>query len=123
MSVKSAPSFHISGTCDLVFLQTCQFSSYCKMFVLEREVEDTRRTWFTESTKQGSYRLTETKEASMGTARVCTRSSNIYIYIMAVSLVFLHDGEGVSLFFLHLGLLSSYWGALPSPHVRAFGLF
>lgn len=38
-------------------------------------VEGTRRTRPTESIKQGSQRLTETRTASMRPARVCTRSS------------------------------------------------
>ena len=38
-------------------------------------MEDTKRTWTTESTKQGSNLHTETEAASTESAWICTRSS------------------------------------------------
>lgn len=53
---------------------------------VEEGMEDTRRAWPTESTKQDSHGLTETKAASVGSAWLCTRS---YVHVQAVTLVFL----------------------------------
>lgn len=38
-------------------------------------IEDTKRTWPSESTRQVSHRFTETEGASAGLARLCTKSS------------------------------------------------
>lgn len=46
-------------------------------------MEDTRRTWHTESTNQGTYGLRETEVANTG-LYVC-------VYAVAVSLVFIWD--------------------------------
>ena len=46
-------------------------------------MEDTRRTWPTESTKQGSHGLTETEAAIMDPALVCTRSSDYILWLLA----------------------------------------
>ena len=58
-------------------------------------MEDTRRTWPTESTKQGSHELTETKVAITGPAWVCIRST--VLHVMAVNLVFLYSSVGARL--------------------------
>lgn len=50
-------------------------------------MEDTKRTRPFELTEQGAYDLTENKEVVTGPRGVCTR----YIYIIAMSLVFLWD--------------------------------
>jgi hypothetical protein len=46
-------------------------------------MEGTRRTWPTESTKQGSHGLLETEVASTVPTRVCTRSSMHMLYSLA----------------------------------------
>ena len=40
-----------------------------------KRMQDSRKIWSTESTKQGSHELTKTEEANSGPAWVCTRSS------------------------------------------------
>lgn len=52
-----------------------------KIVGVER-MEDTRRTWLTESTKLASYGLIETEEASTGSAGVCTRSSTSVLRLL-----------------------------------------
>ena len=49
-------------------------------------IEETRRRWATEFTKQGSQGLTETEAANMEPKKICTRS-----YVIAVSVVLLWD--------------------------------
>lgn len=53
-----------------------------------RGLVDSKGTWPTKSTKQGSHGLTETEVISMGPACVCTRSS---VYVTTVSSLFLWD--------------------------------
>lgn len=50
-------------------------------------MEDTRRTWLTESTKQGSQGFTEAKIASMELSQVCTRCSANMFWLLAWCLV------------------------------------
>ena len=47
-----------------------------------RRVEETRRTWLSESTKQGTHELMKSEAASTGPTWVYTRSS-IYIHLLA----------------------------------------
>ena len=42
-------------------------------------MEDTRRTWPTESTKEDSYGLIETEVAGLGSAGICTKSSMLWL--------------------------------------------
>jgi hypothetical protein len=51
-------------------------------------VEDVRRTWHIESTKQGAYGFTKTEAANIGLEWVYTRC---FAHVAAVSLVFLWD--------------------------------
>lgn len=43
----------------------------------QEEMEDTRKAWPIESTKQGSHVLTEIKTAGLGPAWVCIRSLHV----------------------------------------------
>lgn len=53
-----------------------------KIVGVER-MEDTRRTWLTESTKLASYGLIETEEVSTGSASVYTRLSVYMFWLLA----------------------------------------
>ena len=52
---------------------------------LSEKIDNTRRTWLIESTKHSSHGLTETETASIGPARVCTRSSVWMLWLLAWS--------------------------------------
>lgn len=87
-------------------------------------MENTRRAWPTNLSKQGSNRLTETIAASMRHTWVCRRSS---ARVVAFSLVFLWDSEQwekmcLWLFSWLLGLFDSYWVALYSLDTRTISL-
>lgn len=41
-------------------------------------IDDTRRTSFSKSTKQGKYELTKTEAANTGPSWICAKSSTIY---------------------------------------------
>jgi hypothetical protein len=60
-------------------------------------MEDNRRTWPTESTKQGSHGFTEAEVASMMPARDCARSSVYILWLLSVFVGLLTVGVGVSL--------------------------
>ena len=80
-------------------------------------MEDTRRTRPSESTKQGSYELTETEAASTGPTWVCPRSFAC-IYNAAFTLVSLWDSwmcEPVGLWLLCLLLGSFHSAGMPCP--------
>lgn len=62
-------------------------------------MEDTRRTWYTESNKQGSCGLTETEAASTRAVRVYPRSS-AYTYDCWLGGTPLTVGAAVSLTFM-----------------------
>jgi hypothetical protein len=57
-----------------------------KQNMKSERIEETRRRWATEFTKQGSHGLTETEAANMEPKKICTRS-----YVIAVSVVLLWD--------------------------------
>ena len=87
-------------------------------------MEDSRRTWPNESTKQESYGLTENEEASTERlAWFCPRAS---AYVLSVSLVFLWEKLLIVEADMSLCVCSwgsfSYWIALSSLNMRAFAL-
>ena len=51
-----------------------------------RGVQDSMRTWSSESTKQGSMELTETEATTMDPALVCTRSSAYILWFFSLGL-------------------------------------
>lgn len=64
-------------------------------------MEDTRRTWLTGSTKQGSRGFTETEAPSTGPVWFCPRSSAHILSLLAwCFLELLPVGVGISLTFL-----------------------
>jgi hypothetical protein len=87
-------------------------------------MEDTRRPWPTESTKQGSYGFTETEAASTESALVCPRFSE-YMYDSycgkCISTSFACSWDS----FLLIGLssLASIEGLSPCLIVSCFVLF
>lgn len=54
-----------------------------KNYRSQKRVENTKTVWPTESTKQGSYGLTETDSESMASTGVSTRSSEYTLELLA----------------------------------------
>lgn len=84
-------------------------------------MEDTKGTWPTDSTKQGSCGLTETEEAGTEPARVCPWSAYM-LWRLAWCVGFL-TVRVVCLFCLLLGLYSPCWVALSHLNMRALPCF
>jgi hypothetical protein len=94
---KDLHSDIIQGECTLEVSIRKAFPLRAQGTPIEEERKDcrsqrgwgnTRRAWLTESTKQSTYGLTESEEASVGPAWTFTMSS---VLIVAVSSVFLWD--------------------------------
>lgn len=87
-------------------------------------MENTRRTWLTGLTTQGSRGFTETEAPSTGPEWFCTRSSAHILSLLAwCFLELLPVGVGISLTFLPaLGIFSSYWVSFSGLGVRVFSL-
>lgn len=63
-------------------LENCSEVEEERLELLER-MDDTRSTWATKSSKQGSHGLTETEVARTGSSRGCPRSSELMLWLLA----------------------------------------
>lgn len=85
-------------------------------------MEDNRRTRPIVSTKQGSYVLTATQEASTGPAWVCTGSSVYMLWLLALCFCVNSSGGVAVLDTFALRPCSPYWVALSGFYMRALAL-
>lgn len=80
---ERSSNFHkITQQAEEEIQQACK-KPWLKECGLSEGMGDTRRTWPTESTKQGPYGLTETKSTSTGPASVCSRASVYMLWVLA----------------------------------------
>lgn len=82
-------------------------------------MEDTRKAWPIESTKQGSHVLTEIKTAGLGPAWVCIRSLHVCYGCLVSVFVGLITVTAEAVVFW---LFACCWIFLSSPYINAFAL-